>query len=205
MYREPLETYRRYAKEHLSPGRYRHSQAVGEVLERAADIYGYDPALGVAAGLLHDIAKEHDEDTMLRILREHDPESLEHLGSYTHQVYLHGPAGAWVAKAKLSIADEKLLTAIRTHSGEYPEMDLFSRCVHVADMTAPCTFYRGVGKLAKIFLEGRLDEAELLLDHWLVDCSAEVGFPVHPGYLQRIQELTEILHPDESFFARTDP
>jgi len=202
-----LDRMRRYVRDHVSYDRYTHSLSVMMAMERAAGLYGLDLLKAAHVGILHDLAKEMPDEQLMAILAEHDPQelkALEEIGCL-HNCYLHGPAAVPLARSEFGIDDQEVLLAIRQHVGNYDDMGLLARCLHVADMTAPTISFPGARKLHLLFTQGRLDEAELLLDAWILENNSGRGIPVHPSYHTRIQVLTEIVGPGPDFFSREDP
>ena len=202
-----VERMRHYARDNLTFDRYRHSLSVMVAMERAAPLYGLNVLKAAQAGILHDIAKELSDENLIALLVQHDPEELKSLEAVgcLHNCYLHGPAAVPLAHAEFGITDSEILEAIRKHVGSYRKIGQMARCLHVADMTAPTQVFPGVRKLHQLFTQGRLDEAELLLDVWILENNPERGIPVHPSYHTRIQVLTEIVGPGPDFFSREDP
>lgn len=130
-----LETATGYARERLSDKRFDHTIRVAETAQRLAGLHGLDPAKAHLAGLLHDLARETDGDTLLRAATEHgvpigEPEREK-------PMLLHGPVAAKVAEAELGVKDETVLEAIRVHTTGAPGMGPLSLAVFVADKIEP--------------------------------------------------------------------
>ena len=130
-----LKTAERYARERLSDKRFDHTIRVAETAERLAGLHDLDPAKARLAGLLHDLARETDGDTLLRIATERgvpigEPEREK-------PMLLHGPVAAEVAGAGLGVRDEAVLEAVRVHTTGAPGMGPLSLAVFVADKIEP--------------------------------------------------------------------
>lgn len=197
--------FERYLEPRLSPSRFNHCLAVGLLMEKAGRIYRLrcDPSLAMTAGLLHDVAREATMPHMLSWLEGFDQWSLEALEHYRHPMYLHGPAGACIAKHVLGVDEGNILNAIKRHAGHWPDDSRLTRCLHVADLVAPAEDYPGREKLEALFLSGDLDSAELLVDTWLIEYFGAKSIPIHPGYHNKVVELNRRLNPERDFFLRT--
>lgn len=194
--------YQRYLELKLSPERYSHSIAVMHMMRKAAESYKLDKVPAQLAGLLHDVAREMPFGNQIRLLEQYDSDSLRHNHWTKHEVYTHGPAGVILISRALGCNSSDILDAVKRHAGNYQDMSLLARCLHVADMLAPNKPYTGSEKLKRLFFAGQLDEAELLLDVWLLEIAPQFGFPVHPCYRHRIEELKKLVKPVPGFFDR---
>ncbi len=172
----------------------------------AAKIYDLKYTEAMAAGLLHDIGREWQMSKILEILQRYDPDLLEQTPADCQVMsYLHGPAGAFIVQQMWGheIRSKEVIRAIREHAGNFADMGFLSRCLHIADVLAPVRDYAGREKLAKLFMQGRIDEADLLQCHFLHDFYQTNSWTVHPVWKQRKQMLEQIVgeKPPE-FFSR---
>ncbi|MDD5438291.1 MAG: HD domain-containing protein [Patescibacteria group bacterium] len=200
-----FEPYILFLYNRLSPPRFLHSLEVGLAMGQAFKIYiPEDEEIcendWILAGLLHDVMKEVPVTDQIWWVNKcqaklRPPEKLY------HPFYLHGPASAAFAQYALGVgAADPFFVAISQHTGNFPEMPLFSRCLHVADMTVPVKRYPGCKKLAATFYGGKLDEAELLLKTWARRFLIMSGIIVDPAFTMRINQLTEVVKPGPNFF-----
>jgi HD superfamily phosphohydrolase YqeK len=193
----------------LTPRRFLHCLEVGLAMGQAYRIYGrpYDEASAddwILAGLLHDIMKEAPQQTMLWWVAKYGHKAP--LKSGTNAFYLHGPASAAFARYGLGLRQSaSFFEAISQHTGNYGRMRLMARCLHVADMTVPVQRYPGCKKLARLFYQGRLDEAELLLNTWATDFFVKAGIPVDRTFHTKIRRLAKRVRPGPDFYSRDDP
>ena len=131
-----LEAARDYARERLSDKRYDHTIRVAETAERLAGLHGLrDPARARLAGLLHDLARETDRYTLLRIAAVRDVPVGE--AEREKPMLLHGPVAAELAGSDLGVRDEEVLEAVRVHTTGAPGMGPLSLAVFVADKIEP--------------------------------------------------------------------
>lgn len=194
----------------LSPARFLHSLEVGLAMGQAYSIYnpndeGIYQNDWILAGLLHDVMKEATLSEQIWWVNKCLDTELRPPEMLYHPFYLHGPASAAYARHALGVCQhDPFFVAICQHTGNFPEMPLFSRCLHVADMTVPVKRYLGCKKLAATFYGGKLDEAELLLKTWARQYLMRSGIIVDPAFTLRINQLTERVKPPPGFFDRED-
>jgi predicted HD superfamily hydrolase involved in NAD metabolism len=119
----------------ISPHRYAHSLGVMETAEKLAEIYGADVEKCRIAGLLHDCAKGMSTDEMLSAIQKGGIELYD--GEEVHPQLLHAPAGVYVAKSEYGVADEEILSAIRSHTVASKNMSLIDTIINVSDFIEP--------------------------------------------------------------------
>lgn len=154
-----------YLQANLSTVRYHHSLNVCAEMELVAPIYGLDLTQAMFSGLLHDVAKEIPKENMENLVRDNDPDWWQMLPeNCRHEMYLHDPAGAVLAKRLFPGLDPVIVSAIRNHVLNDPDLPLLTRCLRVADMVRPAFDYDGRERLQDLFHSGQLDHASMLLD-----------------------------------------
>ncbi len=194
---------KQYLNNHLSVERFCHSLNVCRMMEKLAAKYDLDPEAARWCGLMHDVAREQPDHELVRLLGKFYPESLEHLPErYRVGTYLHGPAGAVVMRKLWEYPHRGVMLAIEQHAGNYLDMPLLSRCLHLADLACPVMEYPGRAKLERELLAGRLDNADLLASTWLIEYFEEKGTPVHPCYYEKIRRLQTSIRPASNFAER---
>jgi predicted HD superfamily hydrolase involved in NAD metabolism len=201
-----LQKYQRYIRERVDEARYQHSLDVMEAMLRAASIYGLDANQAQLTGLLHDAEKNSTATDMLRTIQRCNPKLLKDLPEYCYvPTFLHGRAAACTLPRDLGIDDPQILDAVARHAGdaELSDLSLLTRCIHVADMTAPTNSFRGEKKLANLFFSGQLDAAHLLLSHYMLDSCPCMGIPIHPSWKKNMRLLMKHTGPmPDAFFSR---
>ena len=172
-----LEAAKDYARERLSDKRYDHTLRVAETAERLAGLHSLNPAKARLAGLLHDLARETDRDTLLRIAAERGVP----VGDAEHEkpMLLHGPVAAELAASDLGVRDETVLEAIRVHTTGAPEMRPLSLTVFVADKIEPGRGGDWVKEL-RALAEDDLREAARASLASSISYTEERGRTVHP-------------------------
>lgn len=139
----------------LSDFRYVHCLRVEKVARGLAAEYGGDVNRAGLAGLLHDYAKERDDQEFIDTIKKHDldPDLL----NYNNAIW-HGIVGAEIIKDELGIYDEDVLNAIRRHTVGSTNMTQVDKCVFVGDFIEPERDFPGIDE-ARAYAEKSLDAA----------------------------------------------
>ena len=127
------EKYLKYL-DNLSEFRRVHSLNVAEEAVRYAKKYGADPEKARLAGLLHDVTKETDGDTQLKIIKNggimlSEPEKAS-------PKLWHAISGACYVRDVIGIHDEDIFNAIRYHTTGRAGMSMLEKVVFLADFTS---------------------------------------------------------------------
>lgn len=162
----------------LTPARYDHSLAVARQARLLASRLGADEEKAYTAGLLHDILKDTDADTLLQML--HDFGILvTAVEKHTPQL-LHAMAGAAFLERILGITDREMLDAVRYHTTGRADMSPLETAVFLADFTSDDRTYPDV---------------EVMRHLVLTDTDEAIRYAV----AYTIKDLTErkrMIHPD---------
>lgn len=122
----------------LSIGRYEHTLGVAYTAACLAMRYDCDPEAAELAGLLHDCAKQYDNETLIKkCLKHHIPVSET---ERKNPSLLHAKLGAHLAKQKYDVDNTDILNAIRYHTTGRPAMTLLEKIIYVADYIEPRRF-----------------------------------------------------------------
>lgn len=89
----------------------------------------------MTAGLLHDNAKCMSGEKLLEKSLKHDIEVSK--VETENPFLLHGKLGAYYAKHRYEVEDEKILSAIAFHTTGRPDMTLLEKIIFVADYIEP--------------------------------------------------------------------
>ena len=117
----------------MSPKRFVHTAAVEDMVMRLATLFCPEelPALRAAA-LLHDITKEYDIPTQIRILREAE-EEVKPGDEFSHKTF-HARTAAIIVPAQYpDFATDTVVSAIRWHTTGREEMTLTEKLLYLAD------------------------------------------------------------------------
>lgn len=203
--------YLSFIEKILTPKRLEHSLGVVQVMGELADIYEIDRETSLAAGLLHDAAKDLTPIQQAEILLDARIEIRHECElDYTH--YLHGPVGAYLIQQELGITDSFILDAVTTHTycGDGANFNApICWCLRFADILEPTRNWNnvrwlrnGVLRLRETVYAGRLMEGAFLQTGWLIKWFGETGVPVHPNMLRAYQELSAALNVNDSFLEQ---
>lgn len=115
----------------LKKSRYRHTLGVAHTSACLAMRYGEDIDSAYLAGLLHDYAKNLDDDEMLKVATKNN---LDISDFERHNPFiLHGRVAACLVKDDFDIVDENILNAISYHTTGRPGMSRLEKIVFLAD------------------------------------------------------------------------
>lgn len=129
--------YSLYAKMEAKLGHRRFIHSVGVAGTAAALAMKYDEDIYKAqiAGILHDCAKCHSDDELIRLCKKTDISISEF--EETHGFLLHAKYGAYLAENKYGISDPDILNAIRWHTTGRENMSLLEKIVFISDYIEP--------------------------------------------------------------------
>lgn len=132
--RYDIEKVKLYLKNHLDEKRYEHSISVAETAYDLSIRFHEDEEDAYLAGLLHDIAKEYDDDTLLNLAKDYNislsEDDLKNIG------VIHSYIGAKMAKKIFNLPDN-ICNAIKTHTlGDYM-MTKLQKIIFIADFIEP--------------------------------------------------------------------
>lgn len=120
---------------HMSGKRLRHSIGVMYTAGCLAMRYGTSTDDAYLAGILHDCAKEYDDDKLISICRKNNLGMTDYEKS--NPFLLHGKAGAYVAEEKYGIKSPDILGPIIFHTTGRAGMTLPEQILFVADYIEP--------------------------------------------------------------------
>ena len=125
------------------------------------------------AALLHDCAKNNEEEYWQIFKDNIDPKKLE------YKQVLHSFLGAEVAKKVYNISNENVLNAIRFHTTGRENMTYLDKIVYISDAIEPKRDYPGVDKLRKLASKD-LDEAILFSLNHNIEFLINKNALIHP-------------------------
>lgn len=160
-----LLKYKELIKPMMSGKRYTHCCNVADMCVRLAGIFGESEDKAFTAGILHDIRKEVDFDTMEREMLSSgyfvDP--AEH---YSQKTW-HGIASAYYVKNILGIDDADILNAIRFHTVGRPHMSRLEKIVYLGDLVSAERDFDDV-ELYRAYTLDNLDNAMFRVLEWSI-------------------------------------
>lgn len=188
-----FEPYILYLQGMVTPARFQHCLRTADMIRRAVTARAaVDERKAILAGLLHDVAKDLPFEELVRQLERYDARSLTDLprACQGHEVYLHGPVGAVIVRRAIDLDDPDILHAISRHTGSYPNLEPLTRLVHIADCAERGRNLAEREDLERAFLDGRIDDAELIIARFIVRFFPTMNTPVHPYYHLKIRALS---------------
>ena len=127
-----------WLKENLSDKRYNHSLGCAKTAEELAKKFNLDTQKAYLAGLIHDCAKNHDDNTLLKIIKEEIKTGFDESELKNPKTY-HAIVGAYFAKTIFEIEDEEIISSIRKHTIGAINMSSFEKIIFLADKIEPNT------------------------------------------------------------------
>ncbi len=117
----------------MSPKRFHHTAAVEEMVTRLATLYCPEDVTALrAAALLHDITKEYDIPTQVRILREAGKE-VKPGDEFSHKTFHARTAAILIPEQYPDYADDVVISAVRWHTTGREGMTLTEKLLYLAD------------------------------------------------------------------------
>ncbi len=166
----------------LSPERFAHVMRVAELAENIALANDFDAGelrATVLAAVLHDVAREEEVETLMRLAPpENDLERR-------HPMAVHGRAGRVIA-VSWGVNDGRVLDAIEGHVFGVRPGDRVGMAVYVADVSEPG---RGVNDDLRALAMAHLERAYRRAVQTKVRYLRSRGKDVHPRTLQVHDEL----------------
>ena len=160
----------------LKPERYRHSVGVRDTAVKMADIFGADAKKAAIAGLLHDNAKNLDNQLERCIDLEAEIDEFER----ENPGLLHAKLGAETAKCVFVICDSEIIGAIRWHTIGRVDMTLLEKIIFVADLVEPNRTFSGLEELRKLAFSN-IAKAGLACVRRVCEFNKKRGNTVHPN------------------------
>jgi nicotinate-nucleotide adenylyltransferase len=118
----------------LSEYRRVHSLNVSKEAVRLAEKYGADVEKARLAGLLHDVTKETDAETQLKII-DNGGILLSELEKRSPKLW-HAISGACYIRDVIGIDDPDIFSAVRYHTTARAGMSLLEKVIFIADFTS---------------------------------------------------------------------
>lgn len=152
------ENIKNYLLKNLKTKRYEHSLGVKDTAIKLAQIYNSDEEKAKLAGLIHDCAKNMDDNQLVDICKAHGVE-INEVCKESPQL-LHGAAAAIIAKETMEIKDTDILNAITYHTTGRKNMSVLEKIIYISDYIEPLRNFPGVDELRRMAFQD-LDKALL--------------------------------------------
>lgn len=143
-----VEEMRRELQSRLNKNRFAHSIGVANTAVKLAKKFGVDEDKAYIAGLLHDCAREFENDELieqaeLRNIKIGEVEKNSPL-------LLHAYIGAKMISEIYGVEDKEISQAIYRHTVGARDMTNLDKIIYFADMIEPNRNYPGVDKLREV-------------------------------------------------------
>ena len=145
LYLAPIVKMRRELQRRLKKERFAHSVGVANTAVKLAKKFGVDEEKAYIAGLLHDCAREFENE---ELPAEAEKRGIE-IGEIEQSVplLLHPYIGAKMIEEIYDVHDEEIAQAIYRHTVGARNMTPLDKIIYFADMIEPNRNYPGVEKL----------------------------------------------------------
>ncbi|MFM0788551.1 bis(5'-nucleosyl)-tetraphosphatase (symmetrical) YqeK [Streptococcus suis] len=164
----------------MKPARFQHVLGVEEVALALADQYGCDPKKASLAALLHDYAKEVEDQVFLDLIAKYDLD--KDLLNWDNNIW-HGVVGAYKIAEDFGLEDEEIFQAIQRHTIGAGQMTLLDKVLYVADYIEPNRDFPGVDEARRIAKES-LDKAVAYETAQTISYLAKKGISIYPQTLE---------------------
>lgn len=125
-----------WLKENLSSKRFNHSLGCADTAQKLAKLYNLDEKKTYLAGLVHDCAKNFDNDLLLKIINEDIKEGFE-VSELKNPKTFHAIVGAYLIQKEFEIDDPMIISGVRNHTIGCVNMNLFDKIIFLADKIEP--------------------------------------------------------------------
>ncbi|HFI0424891.1 TPA: bis(5'-nucleosyl)-tetraphosphatase (symmetrical) YqeK [Streptococcus suis] len=164
----------------MNPARFQHVLGVEQAALALADRYGCDPKKASLAALLHDYAKEVEDQVFLDLIAKYDLD--KDLLNWDNNIW-HGVVGAYKIVEDFGLKDEEIFQAIQRHTVGAGQMTLLDKVLYVADYIEPNRDFPGVDEARRIAKES-LDKAVAYETAQTISYLAKKGIPIYPQTLE---------------------
>ncbi|MBY5033589.1 bis(5'-nucleosyl)-tetraphosphatase (symmetrical) YqeK [Streptococcus gallolyticus] len=164
----------------MSQKHFTHVLGVEQSALELAEQCGCDPVKASLAALLHDYAKEVDDQFFLDLIDKYDLDA--DLKNWGNNIW-HGVVGAYKIAEDFGVSDQEILTAIQRHTVGAGKMTLLDKVLYVADYIEPNRDFPGVEEARAIARE-ELDKAVAFETAQTVAFLAKKAIPIHPQTIE---------------------
>ncbi|HEM5184441.1 TPA: bis(5'-nucleosyl)-tetraphosphatase (symmetrical) YqeK [Streptococcus suis] len=164
----------------MKPARFQHVLGVEQAALSLADQYGCDPKKASLAALLHDYAKEVEDQVFLDLIAKYNLD--KDLLNWDNNIW-HGVVGAYKIAEDFGLKDEEIFQAIQRHTIGAGQMTLLDKVLYVADYIEPNRDFPGVDEARRIAKES-LDKAVAYETAQTISYLAKKGIPIYPQTLE---------------------
>lgn len=176
-------------KKAMSESRFRHVLGVEEAALALARQYGCDEEQASLAALLHDYAKEAEDQVFLDLIDQHQLDPA--LKDWDNAIW-HGLVGSYKVAADFAVTDSVILQAIQRHTVGAADMTVLDKVIYVADYIEPNRDFPGVNKARQLAAES-LDKAVAYATAQTIIHLVQKGLPIYPQTLETYNAYRDFL------------
>lgn len=180
------EDFYKILKGLLKEDRYVHSLGVRDMAVKLAKIHGADEKKAELAGLLHDNAKNLDNQAIRCRELFAEVDDLE----WDNPALLHAKLGAETAKCFFGICDREITEAIKWHTIGKKDMSLLEKIVFVADLVEENRTYPDAKPLRELAMVD-IDRALCECVRATVEINKKRGAVIHPNAYEILNSYTQ--------------
>ena len=182
-----VDQMRRTLQSRLKKNRFAHSIGVAETALKLAKKFSVDEDKAYIAGLLHDCAREFEDDQLKAeaIKRNISIGEIEN----KMPLLLHSYIGAMMIKEVYGVYDDEIFSAIWKHTVGSKYMTALDKIIYFADMIEPNRNYPGVEDLRKISESNELDEIILYAMNESIKFVIQKNSLIHPDTVAARNEI----------------
>ncbi|MBP3285061.1 MAG: bis(5'-nucleosyl)-tetraphosphatase (symmetrical) YqeK [Clostridia bacterium] len=178
-----------YLKGRLKEGRFLHSLNVMKMAIKLAEMYHVDIYNAKFAGLLHDCAKNMQNEELIAYCDEHQI-PIDDIKRSSPGI-LHADVGADIAKNVFG-ANPEIEEAIRYHTLANREMTDLDKIIYIADLIEEGRTLPGLEEIREIVYRD-LNEGYLAALKYCIENVAERGKAIHQQSLDALETAANIL------------
>lgn len=134
----------------VSKKRLEHTLRVETLAVRLARFWRVSEEKASVASLLHDIARDYPESSLLELVEDTDDPLAHEMAETSATVVLHAPVGALIARRDFGVDDPEILRAIALHTTGAPHMDRLAMIVFLADYCESGRHFAGVEEVRSL-------------------------------------------------------
>ncbi|MFA4931809.1 MAG: bis(5'-nucleosyl)-tetraphosphatase (symmetrical) YqeK [Caldisericia bacterium] len=134
----------------VSKKRLEHVLRVETLAMRLARFWGVSEEKASVASLLHDIARDEPDSSLLGLVEDADDPLAREMAGTAAPVVLHAPVGALIARRDFGVDDPDILRAIAVHTTGAPHMDRLAMIMFLADYCESGRHFAGVEEVRSL-------------------------------------------------------
>ncbi len=172
----------------LTNHRYIHTLGVIKSAVELSEIYNEDKERAKLAALIHDIAKDIDENEQIKLVREFSIK-IDRISMVQPSLF-HGPLASFMAERDFGIGDDEILKAIKYHTTGRANMSKLEKIIYLSDYIEVGRNFPGIENLRRE-ARNNLDKAMLLALDNSIQYIIKKHKLIHPF---TIEARNDILH-----------